>query len=1811
MRSAPTIVAGVARAQVTVAAIPTGIATGALRNNITQGTASEPAAVLAAEPISEPETPTVTAVVAITRASSIRVATDASTPAPTAPALPQTSEPDAVSAPAGTAASAPVSAQTSDVPTADVGPSDSVPDSSTTDVGTSAPAVVAAPDAGTPVSSTSSTATTTAGPTTPAGATTTADAGSADATTATVPTVPTTASPAIPASSWTYSSDGAALSHDISVQVDGTDLVIVDNGVTSRRPLDSVTGLSVVRVGASVVSLTLNTSAGPISVPVSFLGGSAAALSIIGDQLDWTAGVGASGSVTGASLDGVTYSGVDTITADGSDNSLHGPQTDATWNVTGANSGTVAGQRFAGFSNLVGAADNTDTLVVSHGGSVSGILDGGPGGFDTLVLNGVGGAVTSVPSGAHSGTITFEGHILHYVGLEPITVTGASDLVVTGTTANDTLEVGADPEQVGYLRVRSLLNLMEAVSFQVPTGSLKIIDTASGVTIIIVGNLILAGVDLEIDAPTIVVNPGVMIDTRSAGDDGSVAFTAADNQTRSTAASASITVDGATIHSGSIGLEATANQTVNGSPVIGINAVAATAAATVAIIGDSLLDATGNVTLRSTSTTQATIDSTGTGADASVDAAVATADIDSSATTRVSDTSSVSAGGVLFVLAKNAATVNTTGNASAATAGAGIAVAHVTTNTAAYIDSHSSRGVSADSIVVSADADNTVVTTATSSPGGSTSNDAAPSTTTGGRADAPGGTIGIAGALAYTNLTQNTSAYIDPVAGTLLIAVSGASGPVAGSAPILVHAGGAGSAASVADGSAVGGTAAGVGTALAVNIATVDTRAYLGNITAQAPAIAVEALTQPTTAGASNTFAATSTSGAGGSALVGVTGSLALNVVTMGTSAAIAGTEPVVVGGANIALTAGSNNSNAVQALPGSTAGTTVGIGATVGLNIVNDTTTAGLGDGASLTGAHDVSLIAKAVAPTTTQAHGGALSPDIAIAPVIAITTSNVLTAARLGTGTPLVITGSLTATADQVASVQTTSSGEVDAAGAAVGLALAQTYATHTVEASTHRDVTAANNVAISATGASSTLTTATASATGAPGDGGQATPAAQIDSARAFADGAAPTAGGALPDGSGGTGPKPTPSAPSTPAGVMTVAAALALNVHTASADASVNGVVITAQGVSLDATLNESATSTASGEPSTRGPPSDATIAAAIAITVAGASARADIGPLTTVNATTLTLTAGVTPSNAAGDLDSTNRFTSTATAGPGSGGSLGLAGSVAIQTITLNTSASLLADAGHAPTVTLTGGAADFSATASSKIVTATRALMADGGSGTPAVGIGASSAVGIVDDTTVASIGDGAVVTGARNILISATSNDALTSEARTGAAAASVAVAPFAAVAVSTVATSARIGTGAILAVSGSVTDSASQLASASSVAGGSITSGTTAGIGAGLALTVADHSVSASTARSVTAVNNVTISASGLSSSAATSTASAAGGPENTASSGSGGGGGAAGSGVDDQIAAARGNADAIAAANGAAGSGSTAAPSASTSDGRVNVAAAVAVVVTTATARAGIEGAGVTVTTGGSVTIASSAHTDAASVANGSGSQGSTATIGAAVAITLANVTNEAVLPAGSQVRATALTVAATVTPNGMDAVSTYGAQATSGAGGGKISVAGSLGLAVINQTTAAHVAGTVALTGGDLTVTAASNVNSMVSADPTAGGVAMTGVGVGASVALNLVTDNTVASIDDGGAVAGAANITLSATAADSSTTEAKMGAAGGKVDIAPAVAVTLSNVTTVVRVGTGVSVLPVRSPRRRRRSQAPCRQPELS
>src|SRR5690606_9789245 len=138
---------------------------------------------------------------------------------------------------------------------------------------------------------------------------------------------------------------------------------------------------------------------------------------------------------------------------------------------------------------------------------------------------------------------------------------------------------------------------------------------------------------------------------------------------------------------------------------------------------------------------------------------------------------------------------------------------------------------------------------------------------------------------------------------------------------------------------------------------------------------------------------------------------------------------------------------------------------------------------------------------------------------------------------------------------------------------------------------------------------------------------------------------------------------------------------------------------------------------------------------------------------------------------------------------------------------------------------------------------------------------------------------------------------------------------------------------------------------------------------------------------------------------------------------------------------------------------------------------------------------------------------------------------------------------------------------VTVDGSDIVSSIGAAAASGAGGGNVSVAGTVAIAIVKQVTTADVFGAVALT-GDLDIDAASALAVTVSALPLNGGAVGGSVGVGAAYALALVDDSTTAAIRNGAAIS-AADISVQATSSSASSATAVIGAAGGGVGIAPA------------------------------------------
>ena len=238
----------------------------------------------------------------------------------------------------------------------------------------------------------------------------------------------------------------------------------------------------------------------------------------------------------------------------------------------------------------------------------------------------------------------------------------------------------------------------------------------------------------------------------------------------------------------------------------------------------------------------------------------------------------------------------------------------------------------------------------------------------------------------------------------------------------------------------------GIAVGVSVNVAVITTKAFLShNANLKATTVTVE-----TTAPAASSFQASSTSGAGGSN-VGVAGSIAVNVVVSNTTTDVEGTDPVGVNGADVSLSATSNIDNqALATAKQATDGSASGVGISVAVNVVNDTTAAGLPDDSVLNGAKNLTITATSTDSMTTTANGGAStgSGTVALAAQAAIAISNITTTASVGSGPTLTLTGGLTAHATQNAKTTTTASGDTKGGNAGIGLSLALLIANHDVE-------------------------------------------------------------------------------------------------------------------------------------------------------------------------------------------------------------------------------------------------------------------------------------------------------------------------------------------------------------------------------------------------------------------------------------------------------------------------------------------------------------------------------------------------------------------------------------------------------------------------------------------------------------------------------------------------------------------------------------------------------------------------------------------
>src|SRR5207237_4432904 len=226
-----------------------------------------------------------------------------------------------------------------------------------------------------------------------------------------------------------------------------------------------------------------------------------------------------------------------------------------------------------------------------------------------------------------------------------------------------------------------------------------------------------------------------------------------------------------------------------------------------------------------------------------------------------------------------------------------------------------------------------------------------------------------------------------------------------------------------------------------------------------------------------------------------------------------------------------------------------------------------------------------------------------------------------------------------------------------------------------------------------------------------------------------------------------------------------------------------------------------------------------------------------------------------------DVDPGQHFSAQTTSGS-SGMDTGVAGSLAINVGISNEHATIAPNA----TITISDNG-DLKIVAENHVLNEAKANAHQGGTGK--VGVGASIAVNIGVTETMAFISDEATVTGAHDVIISASSkNDMVTTAS--GGAAGKTAVTPVVAIAVAhneTVATLGKLtddttGDPQALVISGAYKAFASHEGTVKTVAEGDTKSGDT-GVGISLALTIASDSAVATTGRDITAGGAATFTA------------------------------------------------------------------------------------------------------------------------------------------------------------------------------------------------------------------------------------------------------------------------------------------------------------------------------------------------------------
>ncbi|WP_394787155.1 leukotoxin LktA family filamentous adhesin [Rhodoferax sp.] len=1284
---------------------------------------------------------------------------------------------------------------------------------------------------------------------------------------------------------------------------------------------------------------------------------------------------------------------------------------------------------------------------------------------------------------------------------------------------------------------------------------------------------------------------------------------------------ASVDIQSSQIHaSGNLSVTATAQVTTSTntlSPVpLSVQRVSSQASVTVG--GSSALQVGGNASLAASSTVSTDARPSTALSNQVGDASVAVSDVNSSATVRITDTAAATVGGALGLQASNTVNSNSVADASAAgssAGGASVAVSKLRTTTSAGIDG--AAQIQAGALAIGAVSKNTVLATAKAAAQGAKEDssgtskssqvlDAYKDNAKTADSDASGG-VKVAGAVVVSDLQSTTTAFM---ASSTAAQVTGA---------VTLGSQSSNSATISADASAVGG-ATGVAVAVAINLAKTSNQALLNQVVT-AGSLSATAGMAP--GAATSTFSTAAVSGAGASN-VGIAGALAVNALDSATTASLGANSLLTLasGTGTVSLAATNNTASSVSAKPGGpVTGDKLGIGASVAVNVVGTRTSAELADGAQVVNASDVTLDAQGSHSTQTEAEAGS-EGGISVTPSVAIALINNRTSARLGSGATLTLAGDLLVRAQQ-SSVNTTSAkgsavGGKAAIGAAVGVALVD----DSVEATTARTIVAnglsgagKGAVTFSAEAASASTVNAIASASGGHTDSeAGSTEDASVDDkvAKQLSFGKSAQTSNDVGDAdqkdSTATAvddQKNGKASASSSEGKLSVAAAVGVNIQNSSAKASVpaSGSITAAGKLTLGASNNTDSAVTADGsalpkadaDGSVAGSTTKVGIGAAVAVNLVKSVNEASIGQNASISSKGLALQASMTDVNGDG-TDLVNTALAQASSGAG-GSSVGLAGSLALNLVDNDSTAAIRSGA------VVNANSADVSLAAANTSSTTAKALPSAGANTTGGkVGIGASVAVNIVGNRSTAQVEDTAQLNAPGNVALQADGTHSVATEAEAGSEG-GVSITPAVALAIVNNSTIARLGTftSGALSNAGSVSLAATQLTQTSTSAKGSA-QGEKAAIGAAVAIALVNDTTTATTDRNiVSATGNVSFAAVSASANTTSASASSTGGKSDDQAGTNGADGKKQEDAtVDDKVGNQVGFGQQQQTKNNvgdsnqqsATGSSANGKPSASSSEGKVSVAAAVAVNVVGVNASATI-GAGRTVSTSGALALNASGNTDGTATSDAT-AVGNTAKVGIGAAVSVNKVDTHTLASIGqnASVSANGVTVQADMTDQAGDQTHTLDAQAQSGAGGSKVGIAASLALNLATTSSRAQIGSgaSVNALGGDVVLSAEDRASHSAKATPTTTGGATGGkVGVGVSVALNLVNAESVANIGQNAAVAQARDIDLTATSEGDSHAEATAGASGGKLAFDAAVAVTTLNQATSAAIASGGAI----------------------